>query len=219
MIKGAIFDLDGTLFDSNPIWNDIGERYLASIGLEPKEGLKDILMTSSLQQAAQHFIDEYGVGMEAQEIMDGVNLLVEDFYFNEAPLKQGVLEFLEVLHNQGVKMCIATATDRYLVEPALERNGVSHFFSEIFTCTSVGYAKDSPHIYREALKHLGTEKELTPVFEDSFFALSTAKRDGFKVVGVRDDDEKRQGKMRETADFYLTDYRDIDSFTAFADKL
>lgn len=215
MIQGAIFDLDGTLFDSNPIWSNIGERYLLSIGITPKENLAEAFRTASLYQAACHIIDEYKVSLTAHEIMDGVNRLVEGFYEKEAELKSGVYEFLRRLNEAGVKMCIATATDRHLVRAALERVGISEFFSEIFTCNSVGASKDDPKIYREALAHLETEKALTPVFEDSLFALMTAKNDNFTVVGIKDDEEKYPASMRREAHYYLENYNDIDGLFDF----
>lgn len=215
MIKGAIFDLDGTIFDSNPIWSNIGERYLLSIGVTPKENLSEAFRTASLYQAACHIVEEYKVHFTVDEIMDGVNKLVENFYMNEAPLKSGVYEFLQSLNEMGVKMCVATATDRHLVSAALERVGISDFFSEIFTCNSVGASKDKPKIFRDALTHLKTEKALTPVFEDSLFALITAKNDGFPVVGIKDDEEKNPDKMRYEAHYYLDNYNDIDELLDF----
>ncbi len=215
MIQGAIFDLDGTLFDSNPIWSNIGERYLLSLGITPKENLAEAFRTASLYQAARHIIDEYKVSLTADEIMDGINRLVEGFYLNEAPLKPGVYDFLKRLHKMDVKMCIATATDRHLVSAALERVGIAEFFSEIFTCNSVGASKDEPKIYREALAHLDTEKALTPVFEDSLFALNTAKSDGFKVVAVKDDEEKKPDAMRAAAHYYIESYGAVDGLFDF----
>lgn len=61
MLKGAIFDFDGTLFDSMFIWDTIGETYLRSIGYEPKENLNEVFKTLSLYQAAHYYQSEYGV--------------------------------------------------------------------------------------------------------------------------------------------------------------
>ena len=105
-------------------------------------------------------------------------------------------------------MCVATVTDRYLVEETLERLGVLHYFSEIFTCAEVGFGKDKPIIYRKALEHLGTKKDETIVFEDALFALRTAKADGFYTVGVYDRHEKRQDELKSLADYYILDFAD-----------
>ena len=105
-------------------------------------------------------------------------------------------------------MCVATVTDRYLVEETLERLGVRHYFSEIFTCAEVGFGKDKPVIYQKALEHLGTEKSDTYVFEDMLFALNTAKTDGFHTVGVYDRHEVHQDELKELSDYYVLDFTD-----------
>ena len=216
MISGAIFDLDGTLLDSMWIWASIGEKYLRSVGYEPKENLNDTFRAFNLYQAACYYISEYGVTLSVDEIMNGINAMVEKYYRNEVVLKTGVAEFLKQLSENGVRMCIATATDKYLVEAALERCGISKYFSDIFTCTSVGHGKDEPVIYREALKHLGTDKSETVVFEDSLHALATAKADGFITTAIFDCHEKNQSELKKLADYYISDYSDTKGFWELA---
>ena len=208
MIKGAIFDLDGTLLDSMFIWDTIGEEYLRSLGKEPHEDLKETFMTLTLEEAAEYYREHYGVTLSVKEIVDGVNAMVEQTYRTKVTLKPGISEYLAWLKENGVRMCVATVTDRYLVEETLERLGVRHYFSEIFTCAEVGFGKDKPIIYQKALEHLGTAKDETYVFEDMLFALNTAKTDGFPTVGVYDRHEAHQDELKELADYYIFDFTD-----------
>ena len=208
MIKGAIFDLDGTLLDSMFIWDTIGEEYLRSLGKEPHEDLKETFMTLTLEEAAEYYREHYGVTLSVKEIVDGVNAMVEQTYRTKVTLKPGISEYLAWLKENGVRMCVATVTDRYLVEETLERLGVRHYFSEIFTCAEVGFGKDKPIIYQKALEHLGTEKSDTYVFEDMPFALNTAKTDGFPTVGIYDRHEAHQDELKELADYYIFDFTD-----------
>ena len=208
MLKGAIFDFDGTLVDSMFIWDTIGEDYLRTLGKEPHEDLKETFMTLTLDEAAEYYRTHYGVTLSVKEIVDGVNAMVEGIYRTKVTLKPGVAEYLTWLRVNGVRMCIATVTDRYLVEETLERLGILHYFSEIFTCAEVGYGKDKPIIYRKALEHLDTAKNETYIFEDSLFALKTAKADGFTAVGVYDRHETSQDNLKSLADYYIRDYAD-----------
>ena len=198
MIKGTIFDLDGTLVDSMWIWDNIGEAYLRSLEIEPRENLAETFKTFTLEQAAEYYREHYGVTLSVNEIVDGVNKMVAEIYRTKVTLKSGVREFLETLKSQGVKMCVATVTDRPIVEDVLVNLGIRDFFSEIFTCAEVGYNKETPHIYRAALKALGTKKDETVVFEDALHALMTAKNDGFPVAAVYDTHESRQTEMKAT---------------------
>ena len=216
MIQGVIFDFDGTLFDSMFIWDTAGEVYLRSIGKEPEADLQKVLKPMSLLQSAQYIREKYDIPLSVEEIMDGVNRTVEDFYFHKVEPKPGVIDFLEELHRSSIKMCIATATDRYQVEAALQRCKMRHFFSEIFTCTEVGSGKDRPDIFRKAMEHLQTDHSNTAVVEDAYHAAFTAKQDGFLVVGVYDSHESRQQELLQLADVFLPDYLHLNNFRKFA---
>ena len=204
-IRGAIFDVDGTLLDSMFIWDTIGETYLRSIGYQPKENLNETFKNMSLHQAARYYQTEYGVTRSIDEIMDGVNAMLERYYRFEVPLKPGAAELLERLRQSGVKLCIATATDRHLVEAALDRCGVLSCFGEIFTCNEVGHGKDEPDIFEAALRSLGTRREETLVFDDALYAVRTAKEAGFPVAAVYDNHERSQAEVRARSDLYLED--------------
>ena len=206
MIKGAIFDLDGTLLDSMFIWDMVPNEYLRSLGKEPNENLVEVFKTFTLEQAAEYYRNNYGVKLSVQEIVEGINNMVAEMYRTEVVLKGGVSGFLKRLHRSGVKMCVATVTDRYIVEDVLSRLNVREYFSEIFTCAEVGCNKETPEIYRQALYYLGTPKSETVVFEDVLHAIKTAKEDGFKVAAVFDSHESKQEEIKEISDYYIENF-------------
>lgn len=202
-VRACIFDVDGTLLDSMSVWDDIGERYLMSLGISAREGLHDVLNTMSLEQGAAYLKEEYQIDKPISQIVKEVLKIVSDFYRFEAPLKSGVKETLECLKLSGIRMVIATSGDKELVEAAMERNGVSQYFERIYTCTEVGAGKDEPEIYLKAAGFLQTEPENIAVFEDAFHAAETAKTAGFVVVGVYDaSNEENLSRMKEVCDCY-----------------
>lgn len=219
MITGAIFDLDGTLIDSMAVWDTIGETYLRTLGYEPKEDINEVLRPLSLYQAACYCKSEYGIPMSAEELMAGVNKAVENAYFYSVPAKEGVNDFLSRLSKTGVKMCVATATDRYLVEAALRRLELDRYFSDIFTCTEAGCGKEEPAVYRRAHACLGTDKTKTVVFEDALHAAATARKDGFITVGVYDRYTEEQEELKRISDVYLPDYLHTEAFWDLAGKM
>jgi HAD superfamily hydrolase (TIGR01509 family) len=167
----------------------------------------------SLLQAAEYYRSEYGVTLSAGEIMDGVNRMIERFYFHDVKAKPGVGDALERLKNSGVRMCVATATDLHLAEAALRRNGILGYFSKILTCTEVGCGKDAPEIFNRALSHLDTPKQRTLVFEDALYAVKTAKAAGFTVVGVYDrSEEEHSGEIRSLADICINSFAEMRDF-------
>ena len=207
MIKCGIFDFDGTLFDSMEVWESVGEIFLATLNRKAKPDLADVIKTMSLYQSAEYLKKEYSLSLSIEVIMEDINKTIEDFYFYEALPKKGVVKFLERLKSQGIHICIATATDRYLIEAALKRCELENYFEKIFTCTEVGHGKDEAIIYEVAAEHFNVNKDETIVFEDAFHAIETAKKAGFIVAGVFDKSEKNQSEIRTMADYYIEDFQ------------
>ena len=203
-ITGAIFDLDGTILDSNYVWKTLGTVYLETKGKTPLPGLQEKLKATSLRDAAEIFKEDYGFENSVEDIMDEINKAVENHYFHIVQPKKGVPELLERLSKAGVKMCVATATDRYQVEAALERCSLLHYFGEVFTCSELGVNKHTTTIYDTASAFLGTEKDSTFVFEDAHFAMVTAKKAGLRVAGIVDSySAGKKAEMKETGDLYF----------------
>jgi HAD superfamily hydrolase (TIGR01509 family) len=213
--KGAIFDLDGTLFDSMPIWEHVAFDYLESLGITPNSDVREAVQDMSIQQACEYFCNVYGLKLSREEIADGVNRLIEDFYFHRAPLKDGVMEMLQTLKDRGIRMCVATATDRYLVETAMKRTGILPFFEAVFTCTEAGCGKDKPDIFLKALQNLGTDLKDTVVFEDALYAIRTAKSAGFTVIALYDEAAKaHREQIQKLADLCFKSFTEWNDCSA-----
>ena len=217
-LKCAIFDFDGTLFDSMYIWDMVGEVYLRSLGKEPKPSMREDIRALSLYQSSCYFQEKYGIDLSVEEIMTGINQTVENFYMNEVLPKAGVVDFLPQLSKQGVATSIATASEQYQIEAALRRCHMEHLFDSIFTCTEVGHGKDEPIIFRKAMEYFGADRNHTIIFEDALHAVKTAKNDGFKVAVVFDHSEKRQTEIRQLGDCYITEFEHADEFWQYVLK-
>lgn len=218
MLKAAIFDFDGTLFQSNSVWVSAGEHFFESIGITPKANLQEEIRTMSLYQSACYIRKEYGLSQTVEEIMEGINRTVENCYFHEVQPKQGAISFLRELKAADIRMCIATATDRYQIEAALKRCNMLDFFEEIFTCSEIGHGKDEPIIFRRAMEYLGTDRSNTVIFEDALHAIQTAKTDGFLTVGISDPYIQEQESVQSLCHCYLTDFSQTETFWKFASQ-
>lgn len=206
-IAGAIFDMDGTLLDSMPMWHNIGADFVRQKGLEPIPGLSETVRNMSVYQSACYIKEHHRINESIQNITDGINKLTEDYYLNRAVAKENVREFLSQLRDNNVKMCVATATDKYLVEAALKQAGIAGFFDRIFTCAEIGHGKDEPQIFNAALEYLSLGKDDVMVFEDSAYAAETAKKAGFKVCGVYDRSEVNFEKLLDNSDIYIKSFK------------
>ena len=205
LIKGVIFDLDGVILDSLLIWEALGARYLRGRGLVPEPDLNKILFSMSMEQGADYLAGHYPIGLSSDELLSGLRRMLRDFYFDEVMAKEGARELLEDLAARGVRITAATSSPREHVTRALARNGLLPFFEKIFTTSEMETSKHEPDIYNEAAAFMGTQPSETAVFEDSLYALKTAKTAGYKTFGVFDaHGESDQDEMRHTADVYVT---------------
>ena len=219
VIKGAIFDIDGTLLDSMPVWENAGARYLATLGIKARSDLKERLDALSLPEGALYMQTEYKLSVTIEEILEGVNQVVKDFYFKEAVLKPGVCDLIQKLKKNQVRLIIATATDAEMAKSALIRNGIWKDFDGMITCEEAGAGKTSPKVFELAREHLQTKKEETWVFEDSLYAVKTASKAGFPVCSIYDAYSRDNTEVIRTfSDIYVKDFYEIESCQVFQRK-
>lgn len=203
----AIFDMDGTLLDSMPYWKELGGNYLRQKGFTPPEDLGRILASLTMEEGALYFKQEFGIAGTAQEIVADIYQLLRREYEEEIQAKPGVADYIRCLREHGVKMCIATATDTYMAEPALRRLGLWDSFDFVLDCSESGSGKTNPVIYDQAAARLGGSRENTLVFEDAYHAVHTAHEAGYCVVGVYDPSQSaRESEIREMSDYYIEDF-------------
>ncbi|AGC68817.1 hypothetical protein Cst_c18400 [Thermoclostridium stercorarium subsp. stercorarium DSM 8532] len=213
MIKGVIFDIDGVILDSMPIWNKAGEMYLRKLGLQPNPGLSKAMESMSMHEGAKFLKEKYHLDMNEDEIVKGINKTIEDFYAYEVRLKEGVEKFLEGLKERKIKIVAATSCDREVFEKALVRLNVIRYFEKIFTSTETGSGKTKPDIFLAAADYMGTRPCETWVFEDALYAIKTAKDAGFRTVGVYDYyNSDKWDEIKNTCDICFEKLDDVNVF-------
>lgn len=206
MIKGAIFDVDGTLLDSMFIWDELGIRYLTSLGLVPEENLSEILFPMTLEESSRYLKEKYKITKSENEIRHEIVSILENFYKKEVELKPGVLSCLERVKEKHIPMVITTIGDVRLVKAAFSRLHIDSYFQEILTCEQYNTTKHEPLIYQKACESMHLSSREVVVFEDVLHAIQSAKEAGCYVVAVEDaSSQKDKEQIIEIADEYITD--------------
>lgn len=209
-ITGAIFDFDGTLFDSMFIWKGIKYKFLDKLGLEltedDEEAFRGLYLRESLILAKERF--------NMKESFEELFLMFFDYlkelYLAQAEPKNDIIPFLEKLKAKGVKMGIATATGEPALEAVLEKYGMRDYFSVILSTYTVGASKTDPLVYDRVLEKIGTDKASTWVFEDAVYAAKTVKASGYNLVGIYDESEPETEVLEQLADIYIHNFSEIE---------
>lgn len=206
-ITGMIFDVDGTLLDSMPVWDHSGERYLRTLGIYAPPSLGKILFSKTMQQGAVYLKQTYNLPQSEEEIQAGILKVVAESYQNEVPLKHSARTFLEALSKAGKSMIVVTSTDRSLILAAFERLALLPYFTDIITCSEFGSGKDRPEIFHAASERMQSLPASTWVVEDGLYAIRTAKSAGYPVIGVADASSKDdEPDIRGLADYFVSDF-------------
>ena len=214
-IKGAIFDMDGTLVDSlafwSVLWKKIGKRYLGEENFVPEEEVDRRVRTMIFVDALEYVWTHYGFRCSCEEFVAFGTDGITEFYREYVKPKAGAVAFLNHLKQSGVRLCLATATDPKYIADALTLCGMTGYFDTVLSCVEVGYGKDRPQIYLEALARLDCFPDESCVFEDSFVALETAKRIGCHTVGVFDRYNFGQERLSAASEIYLDEHHAMDT--------
>lgn len=185
-IKGAIFDLDGTILDSVWVWRKVDIDFLGKYGFEVPADYSDKIMAMGFHQVAEYTIERFGLSKTAEEVMAEWNQMAMDMYATQVKLRPGTKELLQFLKEKGISAGVATSNCALLYEPCLRNNGIYEYFHSFTETEEVARGKDFPDIYIKAAEKLGCRPEECIVFEDIIPALQSARKGGFITIGVRE---------------------------------
>ena len=209
--KGIIFDMDGTLLDSMGYWNRIGEFFLAYHKLPKDPDFTKKVSQMNVGQLREYINKRYGFHYDKESFYREYHEIMEPVYMTMVQPKPYVREFLKYLKEKGVKTCIATATRHSTAEMALRHLGLMDDVEFMISCSDVGAGKNRPDVYLKSCEMLGLSVSDAVVFEDVPMCVETAKKAGFKVVGVFDEyaPEGDNALLEKISDRYIVGYDEL----------
>ena len=204
-----LFDLDGTLIDSNGIWKDVDREFLARRGMPYTHAYYEGVAHTIFPLAAKFTKEFCHLSESCEEIMAEWMDLAKDLYAH-VPVKPGVRAYLKQCRAEGRRMAVVTSSVPEHCRTALHHLNLEKYFERIVFAHDLGLEKKDPEIWRLAAREGGVRPEDCTIFDDSLAACGGARAARMRVVGVYDrffsQDEK---EMRDFCDVYIQSFEEL----------
>ncbi len=205
-----LFDLDGTLIDSNGVWVEVDKTFLARRGAPYTKEYYEGVAHTILSNCAVFTKEYLHLEESCEEIIAEWMELAADKYGTEVPLKPHVIEYLNKCREAGHRMAVFTACVPDHCRAAMEHLGLTSYFERVIYAQELGVDKKSPAIFRAVAESLGVSPRECVLFDDSLTACKAAKAAGMTVVGVRDGYfDGTAVDMREICDQYIESFAEL----------
>ena len=204
-----IFDMDGTLIDSNGIWKDVDTAFLAKRGLPYTRAYYEGVAHTIFPLAAK-FTKEFCHLPESEEaIMAEWMDMAGDLYGTSVPVKPGVRAYLEKLRDAGERMMVVTSAVPVHCRTALTHLGLMPYFERIVFAQELHREKKDPALWRLAAA-AGVSPEDCTLYDDSVEACRGAKAAGMRAVGVYDPFfAATETEMRAVCSRYIRSFEEL----------
>lgn len=207
MIKGAIFDLDGTILDSMGIWQKVDEDFFARRGMPVPDGYTQKVKHMTMPQCALYTKELACLPESVDEICREWHDMTLQEYSLRVKAKPGAAQYISRLKSEGIKIGVATVITEELYRPALIRNGLYAMFDAFANTHEVIRGKGYPDVYLLAAERMDVKASECVVFEDILTGIRGAKSGGFFTVGVYDrSSHSDSAEIKREADGYISDF-------------
>lgn len=208
MIHAVVFDMDGLLVDSEPVWDD-ARKWMADIAGKPWTRLDhDAVMGVSTEEWADYMIERLELSMSRQEVIDAVIGHMTEMYVAGVPYFPGAIELVEMAA-ASFHTGLASGSHPALIDIVTADAPMADRFEVIVAADDVGAGKPAPDVYLEAARRLGVDPADCVCLEDSGNGILSGVAAGMKVIAVPDPRFPPAAEKLEQADLVVGSLTEI----------
>ncbi|MGY0615560.1 hexitol phosphatase HxpB [Vibrio sp. FJH11] len=176
-IKAVIFDMDGVLIDSEPLWQEAQMESLDCFGVcITRDDCEKMTMGKRVDEIAQIWCEVYSLTVPTKELEAMILSKLCHRISTSGEAMAGVYEALDYFANQGLKIALATSSNHVVIKAVFERLQLGDKFSVVCSAEDEEHGKPHPDVYLTAARKLQVAVTECLVIEDSFTGLTAAKR-------------------------------------------
>jgi mannitol-1-/sugar-/sorbitol-6-/2-deoxyglucose-6-phosphatase len=185
MIDTVIFDMDGLLIDSEPLWGEAMREVLQEVGIQLTSELTQKTTGLRTNEVITYWYSQQPwKGKTVKEVEGSILLLVEEKILKNGEAMDGMNYILDFFKAQNFKIGLASSSPMQLIKSILCYLKIEHYFKAIQSAESELYGKPHPAVYLSCAKSLGSSPTQCIAFEDSLNGLIAAKAARMKTVAV-----------------------------------
>ena len=204
-----LFDFDGTLVDSMPVYGGVMLRILDEYHIPYPDTILKTITPLGLGGTAEYYVG-MGLPRTKEQIVAQMTDYMIDAYTHRVPAKQDVIAVLKELKARGDSLNVLTASPHVTLDPCLRRLGIFDLFDHVWSCEDFGMTKSDTAIYHAAAERLCACVSDVIFLDDNYNADLTAKRAGMQVIGVYDDSSKEYvQEIKGVADRYIYNFKEL----------
>lgn len=181
----VIFDMDGTLIDSEPLWKRAEMGVFAEVGVPLTANMSDETTGMRMDAAVEHWYERHPwQGVSKQEVAHRVKIRVKELVrLHGVPIK-GAVELARSLSAAGVELAVCSSSANFLIEAVCDQLGIRSLFSVLQSAEDCLHGKPHPEPYLLTARRLGVDPEDCLAIEDSIIGMTAAARAGMVVAGM-----------------------------------
>jgi HAD superfamily hydrolase (TIGR01509 family) len=183
VIEAVVFDMDGVLIDSEPVWERVRRKFVADHGGRWPEDAQDRMMGMSTAEWSAYISEDFGLRLSPRQVAEGVVTAMTAEYQTHLPLLPGAIEAVQELSARW-PLAVASSAPKSLIEAVLDASGLRQAFAAAVSSEEVPRGKPAPDVYLEATKRLGVPPTACAAVEDSSNGLRSAAAAGLAVIAV-----------------------------------
>jgi HAD superfamily hydrolase (TIGR01509 family) len=183
VIEAVVFDVDGVLIDSEPVWERVRRTFVAERGGRWPDDAQDRLMGMSTAEWSAYLSEDFGLRLSPSQVAEGVTAAMAAEYQAHLPLLPGAVEAVRALSARW-PLAVASSAPKSLIEAVLDASGLRQAFAAAVSSEEVPRGKPAPDVYLEAAKRLGIPPVSCAAIEDSSNGLRSASAAGLTVIAV-----------------------------------
>lgn len=209
MIKAIIFDFDGIIIDSEPLWVESEIAVFKSVGVDLSPDLCRQTTGLNTQDTIQYWFNVYHwTGKSVFQVYKEIMETMQNMILERADLKDGFLDVLQLFVDKKIPVSVASSSPLKLITTALKKYHLFEFFKVISSAENEEHGKPHPALYLGAARKLGINPVNCLAFEDSFNGAIAAKAARMKLVTVPDSHDFQSTRF-DFADLKLETLRDF----------